>query len=133
MPIDVQVGSTSADVPQDESSYVEELRIHLENVYNLARESLGASAVKQKRHYDLKAIDEPYRKGDLVWLVNKSRRKGKCPKLQPKWLGPMQVIDKLNDVTYKIKTSLTEVKVVPYEHLKPYLGDKVPNWIVQDD
>ena len=133
MPVDVQVGSPDTDIPQDESAYVEELRIHLENAYNLARESLGASAVKQKRHYDLRAIDEPFQKGDLVWLVNKSRRKGKCPKLQPKWLGPMQVADKLNDVTYKVKTSATEVKVVPFGHLKPYRGDKVPIWIGQKD
>ena len=133
MPVDVQVGSPETDVPKDESSYVEELRVHLENVYDLARENLGASAVKQKRYYDLRAIDEPFAKGDLVWMVNKSRRKGKCPKLQPKWLGPMQVTDRLNDVTYRVKTSATELKVVPFEHLKPYRGDKVPSWIGQNN
>ena len=133
MPVDVQVGAPEQDAPRDESSYVEELRVHLENAYSLARESLGASAVKQKRQYDLKAIDEPYVKGDLVWLVNKSRRKGKCPKLQPKWLGPMQVTDRLNDVTYKVRTSPNEVKVVPFEQLKPYKGDKVPKWVVQNN
>ena len=74
-----------------EHEYVENLRIRLENAYDLAKDNLGTSAVRQRCYYDMKAIDEPYRPGDLVWLVNKAPRKGICPKLQKKWLGPVRV------------------------------------------
>ena len=59
--------------------------------------------------------------------MNKSHRKGICPKLQKKWLGPVLVTQKLNDVTYRIRMSKVDTKVVPYEQLKPYRGDTVPS------
>ena len=102
-----------------EHGYVKNLRIRLENVYDLARGNLGTSAVRQRCYYDIKAIDEPYRAGDLVWLVNKALRKGMCPKPQKKWLGPVLVMQKLYEVTYRIRLSKVDTKVVPYEQLKP--------------
>ena len=83
---------------------------------------------RQKHYYDLKAQDEPYKPGDLVWLVNKSRRKGRCPKLQKKWLGPAVVEVQVNDVTYKIRVKEADTKVVHYDHLKPYLSAEIPEW-----
>ena len=59
-------------------------------------------------------------------MVNKAHRKGICPKLQRKWLGLVLVTQKLNDVTYRIRLSKVDTKVVPYEQLKPYRGDPVP-------
>ena len=111
-----------------EYEYVENLRIRFENTYDLARENLGTSAVHQRRYNDMKAIDEPYRPGDLVCLENKAYRKGICPKLQKKWLGSVLVIQKLNDVTYRIRLSKVDTKVMPYEQLKSYRGDTVPKW-----
>ena len=76
------------------------MRVNLDNAYDLEHEKLGTSAVKQKHPFDLSAIDEPYGKGDLVWPMNKSWCKGICPKLQPKWLGPMLEVERLNNVLY---------------------------------
>ena len=81
--IDVQIGPPAQEDPLNENFYVEELRINMENVYDLAQENLGTSAEKQKRLYDLGAIDEPYAKRDLVSLVNKSRCKRRCPQVKP--------------------------------------------------
>ena len=129
MPVDVMVGSPPDEQEGDENDYVESLKIKLENAYDLAREHLGVSAEHQKKYYDLKAIDEPYVVGDLVWLVNQTRRRGKCPKLQRKWLGPFLVTRKVNDVTYRIQKTPTESKVVPFDQLKPYKGESVPDWM----
>ena len=41
----------------------------------------------------------------------------------------MLVMERLNDVTHNLKTSLTE-KVVPYDQLKPNRGDNDPQWII---
>ena len=72
---------------------MEELQLNQENAYDLAQENLGTSVVEQKCLYNWGATDEPYAKADLVWLVKKSRCKERCPKLQPKWLGPMLVVE----------------------------------------
>ena len=129
MPLDVQIGLAPEMEVKEENEYVEDLRVRLENAYVTARENLGESAKRQKHYYDLKTLDEPYKAGDLVWLVNKSRRKGRCPKLQKKWLGPAVVEEVVNDVTYKIRVTKTDSKVVHFEHLKPYLSQEVPDWV----
>ena len=129
MPLDVLIGIAPEMETKDETEYIEDLRIRLENVYATARENLRESANRQKHYYDLKTQDESYEPGNLVWLVNKSRRKGRCPKLQKKWLGPAVVEEKINDVTYKIRVTKTESKVVHYDHLKPYLSRDLPEWV----
>ena len=128
MPLDVQLGLAPEMEVKEEAEFVVELRERLEAAYASARENLGESAKRQKRFYDLKALDEPFKVGDLVWTVNKSRRKGRCPKLQKKWLGPAVVEERVNDVTYKLRVTKTDSKVVHFDHLKPYLSQDVPDW-----
>ena len=81
------------------------------------------------RYYDLNANEKPYEKGDLVWTMNKSRKKGVCPKMQNRWIGPLLVLERLNDVTYRIKLNDKSEKVIHYDLLKPYIGREVPLWI----
>ena len=128
MPLDIQLGLAPDMEVKEETEFVEELRERLEIAYATARENLRESAERQKRYYDLKALDEPYKAGDLVWTINKSRRKGRCPKLQKKWLGPAVIEEKVNDVTYRVRITKTESKVIHYDHLKPYLSHDVPEW-----
>ena len=130
MPIDIQVGLPPESEPQEEIQYLVNLRDRLEDAYAIARENLKVGAERQKRYYDLKAETEKFQPGDLVWLLNQSRRKGKCPKLQKKWLGPMLIETRINDVTYKLRVSMHDTKVVHYEKLKPYLAVDMPRWMI---
>ena len=41
-----------------------------------------------KTRYDLKGNSVKFQAGNLVWLYNPRRRKGRCPKLSPDWEGP---------------------------------------------
>ena len=129
MPVDVIVRLPQAPEPTDENSYVASLRERLQEAYEQARNSLGMGAEKQKRYYDLGTTDEKYKVGELVWLLNQSRRKGKCPKLQRKWVGPMIVEAEVNSVTYKVRISPTKSKVVHFDKLKPYQAREVPSWV----
>ena len=129
MPLDIQLGLAPEMEIRDETEFVERLRERLEDAYLTARKNLGESAKRQKRYYDLKAAEEPYKSGDLVWVVNKSRRKGRCPKLQKKWLGPAVIERKVNDVTYRLRVTPTDRKVIHYDHLKPYYSRDVPEWV----
>ena len=127
-PIDVMIGMPE-DVVPGELPYVTDLKHRLEEAYDVARENLQADAVRQKRYYDLNANEKPYEKGDLVWTMNKSRKKGVCPKMQNRWIGPLLVLERLNDVTYRIKLNDKSEKVIHYDLLKPYIGREVPLWI----
>ena len=128
MPLDIQIGLAPEMETREESDYAEALRERLEDAYACARQNLGESARRQKRYYDLKSQDESFRPGDFVWMVNKSRRKGRCQKLQKKWLGPAVVEAKVNDVTYRLRVTKSDRKVIHYDHLKPYLSREVPEW-----
>ena len=77
----------------------------------------------------MRANEQPYEPGDLVWTMNKSRRKGKSPKLQMRWLGPLVVLKRLNDVTYQVKMNEKDVKVIHYDLLKPFEGRDIPRWV----
>ena len=127
MPIDVMMGQP--DESKDELDYVQGLRKRLEDAYDVAREHLQSSADRQKRYYDVRAHENPYKSGDLVWTMNKSRKKGRCPKMQMRWLGPLVVLKRLNDVTYQVKMNEKDVKIIHYDLLKPYEGRDIPRWV----
>ena len=129
MPIDVMMGPPDDSTNQDELDYVVGLRERLEDAYDVAREHLQTSANRQKRYYDVRANEKPYKPGDLVWTMNKTRKKGKCPKMQMRWVGPLVVLDRLNDVTYKVKMNERDEKIIHYDLLKPYEGREIPKWI----
>ena len=129
MPIDVMFGKPDDQSGPNELDYVQGLRDRLEDAYDVARECLKQSAVRQKRYYDVRANEKPYNSGDLVWTMNKSRRKGRSPKMQMRWLGPLVVLKRLNDVTYQVKMNEKEVKIIHYDLLKPYEGRDIPRWV----
>ena len=129
MPIDVLVGQPEDSEVAGELEYVQGLRDRLEDAYDVAREHLQTSANRQKRGYDVRANENPYEPGDLVWTMNKSRKKGRSPKLQMRWLGPLVVLRRLNDVTYQVKMNEKDVKIIHYDLLKPYEGRDVPRWV----
>jgi len=129
MPIDVMMGQPEREV-ESELEYTRGLRDRLEEAYDVAREHLKVDAVRQKRYYDLRAHEKPYEAGDLVWTMNKSRKKGRCPKWQMRWLGPLVVLKRLNDVTYLVKLSERDEKVIHYDLLKPYEGRDIPRWVL---
>ena len=76
---------------------------------------------RQKCYYDRKANGKSYNSGDLVWLHEPTRKLGRCPKLQRYWKGPFTVLQKINDLLYRIQWSpKTKPKVVHFDRLKEY-------------
>ena len=67
-----------------------------------------------------------------MWLHEKIRKKGKSPKLSSPWSRPYLVISILSDVVYRIqKSPRAKPNVVHADHLKPYLGPPLKNWITE--
>jgi hypothetical protein len=113
-----------------EVEYVEKLRTDLEQVHAVAREHIKCRSDKQKKHYDLKSQIQRYEECDLVWMHNPAKKKGICPKLTRSWEGPYLIVNRLSDVTYRVRGGLrAKLKVVHFDRLKPYLSEAVPEWV----
>ncbi|CAG2240186.1 unnamed protein product [Mytilus edulis] len=105
LPVDLILGR-----PETEKSplylktvYAYELSKKLEVIHKFARNKLKLSSDRMKRNYDVGTKMQTFDAGDPVWLHNPRRVKGLCPKLQNNWEGPYIVVNKLNDVIYRIQ------------------------------
>ena len=130
LPVDLMLGSPSEERAET-TQYAAELRDRLEEVYAHVRGSLQVAAERQRRNYDVNASGAAYGTGDLVWRMNKTRRKGISPKLQARWLGPCVVIERINAVTYKLQVSRDGTKILHFDLLKPYSCRDVPEWVAR--
>ena len=85
-----------------QSQYVSELQDRLRIAHELLR--------NQQQEVRTADNTEPllFKKGDLVWLENKRRKKGENPKLQPKYVGPYEVKEARLNHTYLIDRSQQE-------------------------
>jgi hypothetical protein len=53
----------------------------------------------------------------------------KSPKLQRKWRSPPLVLEGYTYVTYLLAENAVKTKVVHFDRLKPYHGEKSPKWV----
>lgn len=131
LPVDLFYGIPE-DRPHFDSvpEYIEELDGTIEKVHAFARDNIKSFSNKAKDRYDLRANDRLFKAGDAVWLYNPQRKKGVCPKLTCPWKGPYVVLQRINDVLYRIRQGpRTKPSVVHKDRLKPYLGDIDPTWL----
>ena len=109
------------DDDDEGKTYADHLRDKMEKIHDLARHNVKAANDRQKANYDKRAIIRPYKAGDMVWLQNHATKKGLSPKLRQHWIGPYKILNKLSDVTYRIKKEpIGKPKVVHHNRLKPY-------------
>uniref|UniRef100_H3A6B2 Gypsy retrotransposon integrase-like protein 1 n=1 Tax=Latimeria chalumnae TaxID=7897 RepID=H3A6B2_LATCH len=64
----------------------------METVHEFARQHLTDKIFSFLLRYDVGTRGKAFQKGDLVWLYNLQRRKGKSPKLSKNWEGPDVVL-----------------------------------------
>jgi transposase InsO family protein len=111
-------------------AYVENLTETLWQIHDRARESMLAASDRQKKRYDHRIQQTGYRVKDVVWLRNKTRVRGKSPKLQDHWDGPFVVTRVVSDLILQIQKSPTaKVKTVHHNNLKPHHGH-YQHWLV---
>ena len=131
LPHDVVFGTAAAKrEAQDPMDYMANLEEGLQCAQTLARTHLKAQQARQKRDYDIRAVERAYNKGDLVLLLDHSRKVGLSPKLQPKWQGPWVVVAQVGPVIYQIQGQ-KDKRVVHHDRLKPYTADAVPRWVAR--
>jgi hypothetical protein len=70
--------------------------------------------------------------GSSVWLHSPERKKGKSPKLSPRWEGQYVVVNHLNDVIVRIQRSpRAKPKIVHVNRLKAYHGNENLGWFAK--
>lgn len=61
--------------------------------------------------------------GELVWVYNPQRKKGRCPKLSSDWVGPCKVLERLGEVVYRVQLPPRGRRVALHrDRLAPYRG-----------
>jgi hypothetical protein len=55
-----------------------------------------------KSNYDVKIREQEYKPGDLVYVLDTAKIKGRAKKLDPSWKGPGIVVEKLSSYVYKV-------------------------------
>lgn len=93
---------TNQDTP-----YVLELKERLRELHKFARDRIEVAHTRQRLYYDRRTNDQHLIVGDEVLLYNPTKNKGLSPKLMRFWEGPRTVIDRLSDVTFRIKKKRT--------------------------
>lgn len=131
LPVDLLFGKPSVETGTNKnvSEYISDIENVILSIHEFARDRLSFSSDVMKRLYDHKIHHKLYNPGDPVWYYQYQRKVGRNPKFQRPWHGPFVVVDRLNDVLYRIKLNpKSPPKVVHYNKLKPYVGDNAPSW-----
>ena len=131
MPIDVMFPLPPDTEPVTAAEYAQRLQWKLQYAYELTRLHTKRAAERQKRLYDRGTFGESYKAGDLVWLINKNRKKGVTPKFQPNWRGPFVIVRMHNNILAEVKQSQRKLSTVHTDLLKPCYSTKLPRWLIQ--
>lgn len=85
------------------SEYVRILENNLKEGHEIAGKKLNAAAKRQKMTYDVKVRPVTYKVEDLVWRNQKRNAPGLKSKIVRHWTGPWVIVEKLSEITFKIK------------------------------
>ncbi|KAG7157489.1 hypothetical protein Hamer_G005932 [Homarus americanus] len=135
LPVDLLTGRPpDEEIPEETTSYVKSLRERLTEAHYQVRGALEFSGDVMKLNHDVKASQVFYKYGNKVWLYNPLRKKGQSPKLQSPWEGPYMAVERLSDVTYRIKGGRkAQPKVVHANRLWQYHGTGQYTWKVSKE
>ena len=130
VPIDLALGIPETRQSKSETDYAYELEKQLVKIHDIARKHVQICSDGMKMYYDRNINFTEFSIGDAVWFHNPVRKKGISLKLQRPWKGPYLIVEKYNDILYKIqKSPRDKAKVVPSDRLKPYNGENKPTWL----
>lgn len=99
--------------------FVATTRHNMKQCFEVAREKLDLTKVKNKIIYDKKLNMKDFHVGEQVLMLSEGSRQGRSKAFGPRWLGPYTVLEKIGDVNFRIKKSRTKV-IVHGDKLKTY-------------
>jgi transposase InsO family protein len=130
LPLDIMIGTLPEEQRKIAPTFVADLRRNLEDSFQDVREALSAYGERQRRYYDLRTRGEELKIGNVVYMMDKNRKKGVAPKLSPRWKGPFLVIQKCGTV-YEVQTSQKTSKLAHFDLLKLCHKEELPPWLTR--
>lgn len=124
LPVDIMLDVTVAESFSSVSEYVAHLAETLSSVVEAVKQHQAKVAGLQKANFDLRANFQYYSDGELVWVSDKVRRRGLCPKLQRRFKGPYRITERVTEVLYRVVPvgGVGPETVIHFNRLKPYLS-----------
>ena len=78
------------------------LREAIWTAHETARDTLKTTQNTMKRDYDVRTLERRYKVGDIVYVLDTAKIKGRAKKLYPSWKGPGIFCAKLSSYVYKV-------------------------------
>lgn len=103
--------------------FVVERKNRMIQMFDLTNARMEEGQAKQAEKYDNSRKEPTFDEGELVWLKNFSRERGKVSKLLTKYEGPWKITDRIPPVTFKIVCKKKRKKIfknVNVAHMKKY-------------
>lgn len=123
LPVDVVLGVAPKDKFTSVSDYVTKTADTLSTVVEAVKRHQATASKQQKANFDFRANFQYYSAGELVWVQNKSRKRGLCPKLQRRYKGPYKVLERVTDVLYRLDPGEGKPDfVMHFNRLKPFVS-----------
>ncbi len=91
---------------QSVKEYVTGIAESLSTVVEAVKRHQHQASQRQKTCADFEANFHYYAVAELVWIQNKARKWGVCPKLQRRFKGPFKIVERVFDVLYRMQLSL---------------------------
>ena len=117
LPVDVLMDQCREGYPTVDE-YVHNVRERLRTVGAAIQRHQQVASQSQKEFYDLRVSHQYYEPGERVWVRDKRRRRGQCPKLMKRFAGPYVVTERLSDILYRLRGGNGNM-VVHFNRLKP--------------
>ncbi|VDI17251.1 Hypothetical predicted protein [Mytilus galloprovincialis] len=127
-PADLMFGKTDEPQYTGTEEYIISLEKALKSAHEIARNTLKTSQAKMKKDYDLRVLERQYAAGDLVYVLDTAKVKGKSKKLSSPWKGPGMIIDKITPFVYKVKLQRV-VFNTNHDRLKLCKDRIIPAWL----
>jgi hypothetical protein len=86
-----------------ENDYANLLVDRLHTAHENAREHMHVAAGRNKDWYDRKVHTQRFTEGEEVYVLNLRLYEGRCPKWVRRYSDTATIVQKINDVTYKVK------------------------------
>jgi len=96
--------------------YVVDLRNRLQEKWDMAHDELRRNQSLQKRHFDFRARERTFKRGDQVLILLPTSDN----KLLMQWRGPFEVIERIEGHDYRIQLANRQ-KILHANLLKKYI------------
>ncbi len=90
--------------PKSFQKYLTKHRAQIDRIHAYVRENLQTAVVRQRRRYNLET--PAFKPGAAVWLWTPKTTPGVSRKLAVEWSGPWKILQKLNEVMYRLQPPL---------------------------